>query len=364
MTTEAEKPTILDAVNAALEPLVEKEPDPVTPDPDADAPVADEAAGDEPVADEAAGDAPEGDEPAETPEQKTAREAAEAEALANETPEQKTTREAAEAAAKKPSDPVNDPIPATVAPRTKERITSLIGTVKELQPFKERYEEVMGHITSTGANAEEFATMLSYMRLIHSDNIEDRRTAFNMLSAELKGLAALVGEVIPGDDPLEGHPDLQNAVTAQSMSKEHATELAQARSRAKAATAAGETTAAQQRTAQEFETARVAGVKDLNDLEGEMRKTDPQYEAKKAIILPALRPVFAQIHPSRWKATWIEAYKSVKVAAPRAPATTPANGGTKPGNQPLRPNKQPAGGGAVSQPKSMLEAISASLKTG
>lgn len=362
MTNEAEKPTILDAVNAALDPLIEKEPEPVTPDPDADAPEGDEPAGDAPAGGKTPGDASEGGEPAETPEQKTARETAEAEARANETSEQKTARETAEAAAKKPLDPVNDPIPATVAPRTKERITSLIGTVKELQPFKERYEEVMGHITNTGASPEEFATMLSYMRLIHSDKIEDRRVAYKMIEAELKGLAPHIGEVLPGEDPLAGYPDLQNAVAAQSITQEHANEIAKYRSHTKANDAAGEQTVAQQRAAQEFETAKQAGIKDLNDWEIETRKADTQYEQKKALILPALKPVLAQLHPSRWKAAWAEAYKNVKVAAPVARPAAPANGG-KPAAQPLRPNKQPASGGAVAQPKSLLEAVNASLKT-
>lgn len=350
--TEETKPTILDAVNAALDPLIEK-PEPVVLDPDADAPETETPETETPVEGEALADGetlPEN----ETPEQKTAREAAAA-AVEGETPEQKTAREAA--VAKKPLDPVNDPIPATVAERTRERMTSLIGMVKELTPAKTQLDELITTITSTGASADEFATMLGYMRAVHSPNIEDRRQAYQLILSELRGLAPLIGEVIPGEDPLAGHQDLADAVAAQSLSAAHAAEIAKARNSTKATTTAGQAQTTAQQEAQAFETARLTGVADLNALEVSLKASDPDYARKREILIPALQPVFNQLHPSRWKAAFTDAYKNMKIA-PLPRAVVPS---TKPGQQPMRANKTPAGEGAK-KPSTMLEAMTAGLE--
>jgi hypothetical protein len=354
--TEETKPTILDAVNAALDPLIEKPAE--TPEPD-ETPEPESPESETPESG-AAGDV-EGEQPPEdeTPEQKTAREAAAATTKApeGETPEEKTAREAAANAAKKPLDPVNDPIPATVAERTRERMTSLIGMVKELTPVKAQFDELITTITSTGASADEFSTMLGYMRAVHSNNIEDRRQAYQLILSELRGLAPLIGEVIPGEDPLAGHQDLANAVAAQSLSQEHATEIAKARNSSKATTTAVQAQTTTQQAAQAFETARLAGVADLNTLEVTLKASDPEYARKREILVQALEPSFKQLHPSLWKTTFENAYKNLKVAAaPRAIVPS-----IKPGQQPMRANKTPAGEGAK-KPSTMLEAMTASLE--
>ena len=82
--------------------------------------------------------------------------------------------------------------------------------------------------------------------------------------------------------------------------------------------------------------------------------SDPQYAQKKALLVPALKPIMSQIPWSQKKDKFLEAYRALQLPSAAArPATA------TPKNQPMRP-KNPAGGQAKA-PSSMLEAISGAL---
>lgn len=347
--TEEAKPTMMDAVNAALDPVTEKPAElpetekPEVETPEIETPVEGADGGADPA--KAAPDG--GADPAKA-------------APEGETPEQKTAREAVEAAAKKPLDPVNDPIPPTVAPRTKERIVALIDKVKALTTAETQRDELVDTITSTGVSAENFAQTLTFLRLFNSDNIEDKRRAYDFMLKELQALAPHVGEVLPGADPLAGHQDLLDAVAAHSITQKYAEEIALSRSRAGARTAATEQQTATQREAAAYETARLSGVDELNQLEVTLRTADPAaYDAKRPALIAALGPFMVELHPSKWKAAFEKAFKAMPMpaaaAAPVVPAAKPGNG-----QQPMRANKAPAGDGQK-QVTTMLGAVNAAV---
>jgi len=330
--------TMIEAINEGLEAVAAPPETPAPPEAEKEEEAeAGEAAA--AAAGEGEGDTGGDEKPPQTEEEKAAAETAAAAAEAAKPP--------------KALDPINDPIPTTVSERTRERITSLVNMVKERDAQVAQGQELFTAITSTGANADEVAAMLGYMRAIHSPNIEDRRQAYSMLMAEIKALAPLVGEVLPGQDPLEGHQDLIDAVAANSISQQHAEELAKARARETARTTNVQQLTAAEQSAQQAETARLQGVADLNALEATL-KSDPLYAQKYAILVPTLKPIFATLPPAQWKAAFQQAYNNLTVA-PVAPVTP-----KPPVQQPMRANKQPSGATAK-QPTTMLEAISAGL---
>lgn len=295
----------------------------------------------------------------ETPEQKTEREAAEA-AKAAETPEQKTAREAKEAAdAAKKLDPVNDPIPPTAAVRTRERIQTLANMVKERDTRLEENTKLFQEIASTGVSPDNFAQVLTTLRLFNSPNIDDKRQAMVFLQAQVAGLAKDVGEVLPGQDALEGHDDLKAAITAGTITQPHADEIAKARNRAAAGTQqTTQVQQAQEAQAQQLEQERTNARSALNAIGATLSTLDPDYATKAPLIIAKLGPVFANTHPSKWVQLFQDEYKTMaKPAAAAVVPTTPA----KPAGQPLRPNKQPAGGGGAPASKSMAEALEAGL---
>jgi hypothetical protein len=360
---------MLEAVSAAVDehtvPLTP--PEEINP-PDDELEQDDPPAGDPPsetAEEKTAREAAEAAAAAETDEEKTAREAAEAAAAAAETPEAKATREAAEAAAAaakaKPADPVNDPIPSTVSTRTRERITALVKEVKDRDARIEENTRLFQEIANTGVSPDNFAQTLTVLRLFNSPNLDDKRQAFKFLQAQVAELAGIVGEVLPGADPLEGHDDLKQALESQSITREHAVELAQSRARAAAIEAAGtRSTQTQEQQAAQLRQAGDVARAALNSVGAALKAYDEDtYNRIAPVVIAKLKPVFATLHPSQWVEKFNKEYADAVKSARNIPATPRPNGDT-PAGQPMRANRQPAGGGQK-QPTSMLEAMELGL---
>lgn len=291
---------------------------------------------------------------AETPEEKAAREKADAEAVARkaETPEQKTEREKkeAEAAAKKPDD-VNDPIPDGTNPRTAERIKSLIGTVKELQEQGQAHQQMFDHVRSTGASPEEFSSMLGYMRGVRSNDPKVWEVAYGVLQAEMKALSIKMGRPVPEVNLLrdQANADLVTEIQEGKLTPQRAHEIALHRETQKHQIQVRQ----QQTTSQTAETQKQAAVQEWNALQHELVTRDGQvtFDAKADI----LESFVTQSTPTQWKA----AYDKLKLPAVAAPAPVVE---AAPKTMPQRP-KSPSGtgGGARPEPKTALDAISQAL---
>lgn len=255
----------------------------------------------------------------------------------------------------KAADPVNDPIPSQVSERTRERMTSLITMVKEKEVEAKLGRELFSDIESAGMSAEELGTMLSYSKLIHSDNIEDHRKAFNFLQSELRGLALRLGETNVGLDFLTDYPDLREQVDSGAITEAAARELALSRERSKVTE---QSQARATETAEQAAAAHNAGNVALTDLGRTLQLADPLYAQKMVTLGPELKTALEKIHPSKWVEHVRKAYFEYKapVAAPVVAPVVPVG----PKGEPLRPNKQPSGDGAK-QPTSAREAMDAAL---
>jgi hypothetical protein len=267
-----------------------------------------------------------------------------------------TPEEKAAAAAAKPKDPVNDPLPNALKKETKERMESLIGTVKAVTGERDKVvaeqKEFMSHIEATGATPEQYSQSLQIMGMLNSGEPVKVKQAIAALQQIIQANARVVGEPIAGVDMLSGHADLQEGVADGSISQQHAEELAAARERNKHQQTQG---AHQQQTQQREQQWRQEVQQGKNELTalGQRLSADPQFAAKRAILVPALQATFAKSHPSTWAASFEAAYNNLKLAAPARPKTV------VPTNQPLR--AKAGAGGAVKQPGSMREALDMGL---
>lgn len=260
-----------------------------------------------------------------------------------------------------PKDPVNDPLPPNLKEATRERMTALIGKVKEISTerdnFKGQYNEILGYINDTGATPAQYSEALSYLSMVNSGDPAQLEKALAVMQKEVSVLARVLGKPVAGVDMLQDHPDLLEQVKLGGISEPHAQELAGARERAKMQASLTTTQAAQARTVEQETAIKKQGITDLNALETTLKAADPNYASKRAILIEMLKPVFKQIDPRQWAATFQAAY--TKLPAPQAAAAT--NGAGKPApkgvppNQPLRANN-PAGGQQPA-PKSLLESI-------
>ena len=266
-----------------------------------------------------------------------------------------------EAAAAKPADALNDPIPKDLAPKTQERIRTLIKTAKEVTAERDAvrndFDFMVQGVQSTGATPQQYGETLSWLALFNSNDPTQQEKALELVETVADRLATMLGKERNVSDILSAHPDLKEAVAKNQVTLKHAKELATMRNQNKfkqeISTAAQNEQTREQQAAQELQTARTS----LNTLENNLKATDPQYEAKKAQIVPILKPLFKAIPPSNWAAAFQEAYKNARVAAPAPRSATPR----VPNNQPLRGGKNPAGGAAAG-PTSALDAMSAALE--
>lgn len=398
--------TLADAINSALEEVTPHgdEDTTVTPDEDVVAPEGDDApAGDQDddgAGDDAGEDGADGEggdaDGAEPPQQTSAELAAEADKLgiskhradgsfkskaelaaevsaakagAGKDGQQPTGKDQAKkpAEVKKP-DPVNDPIDKTLKPATQERIRTLIGMAKEADGRAEKavqdFNYLVQGVQATGASPEQYGETLSWLALFNSSKHEDQVKALELIEITADRLATMLGVERQVSDPLKQHPDLQQAIQAGKITREFAQEMARNRNqgqlRTQLTTAATEAEQRAAEAAKEVTDAKAG----LNDLENQLRQTDPLYEQKKEAILPTLKALFPSIRPSMWKDAFSKAYREVKLQV--GVARTPMK--KVPNNQPMRAGRTPGGGGggnmtpaAGEGPKSALDAVNAAL---
>jgi len=263
----------------------------------------------------------------------------------------------------KPKDPINDPLPNALKKETKERIQTLVSLVKEntskLEQVTRTRDEICTAITETRATPEQYGQALSYLRKVNSPDRSDREEALAFMQQEVAALARMLGKPVPGVNMLEGHSDLIEEVSTGRLSPERAQEIAASRHAASFERERGAINHQRTQQEQQQNQVRAAGVRDLNTLEAQLRAADPvTYAAKRKVLIESLKPVFVQIHPSQWAATFKRAYDALPAPArvvpppPSRPGATPASGG---GNTPLRASN-PAGA-ARPAPSSLLDAI-------
>ena len=314
---------------------------------------------------------PEGEEPVETPIEEPSPEPPQAEADEDsptdavdaltrgmEKPEPKKKKEP-EAAKPEPEpepepelDPLNDPIPAELKGKTRERMEKLIERAKEkddeVVKYRTQHDELLNAVSSTGTDPDEFAQTLDYLRLAHSTNPTERKEALKMIRQAASALALELGED-PGEgdfDPLANFPDLKEAHDVGDITRKHALELVQGRIEKDRAEQAGAKSDGQNVTLQ--------GKESLNELGRFLVNRDGPavYQAKSEVVLQTIRPILSSVHPSKWRETFQAAYENLKLpesaAKPRAP-------------QPIIQQKAPAGTN-VGQPKSALDALNAGIE--
>jgi len=258
-------------------------------------------------------------------------------------------------------------VPEGLSDRGRERFQTLVENHKEISSQLEASEkartEFVDLIRDTGAESEEFAEALEFLRLTNSDNPADLKTALEMVENQRERLATALGMPVPGLDPLSNFPDLQEAVDTGEITQHYAEQLAMNRKRqAQQETmsqqqqqrrAKQETQQAQER--EYMETANgVAGM--LNQLEAEWSKTDLHFDKKKPLLVKRIENIVNTVPPNRWLDSIKGAYEEITEAMK---LTMPADGGGRRRQRPL--SSGPTGGSGGGTPNSAREAVDQAL---
>jgi hypothetical protein len=263
---------------------------------------------------------------------------------------------------KKP-DALNDPIPKDLKKDTQDRIRTLIDTNKETAAQRDKvaqdFDYMIEGIKATGTTPEQYGELLQFMAAFNSKDPATQEKALEMIENVADRLATLLGKERTPSDILANHKDLQEAVAKGQVTPQYAKEIARTRN-GQAFRTEIETSQNQRQTQEQAQQQELAGGRQsLNELEQSLKATDPQYDAKRAALVPILQPLFKTIPPSQWRTHFEQAYKNLRMPAAAAPARKPI------GRQPMR-----AGGSAQASGKggdlktgagSMLDAVNEAL---
>jgi len=264
--------------------------------------------------------------------------------------------------AKKP-DALNDAIPKDLKKETQDRIRTLIDTNKDTTAKFEKatqdFDYLIGGIQATGTTPEQYGELLTFMSAFNSKDPAQQERALEMIEGVADRLATLLGKERTTSDVLTKYPDLQAAVAKGQVTPQYAKEIARTRAgqafRTELETSQGQKAEQARAQTQELNTART----DLDTLENSLKATDPQYDAKRAALVPILQPIFKTIPPAQWKGAFEQAYKNLRLpsvaarAAPKVPVRQPMRAGG---------NASATGGGALKKDAgSMLDAVNEAL---
>ncbi len=238
---------------------------------------------------------------------------------------------------------------------------TLVETAKSLTAQRDEasnnFNVFVQGLQSQGVSPEQYGETLTYLGLFNramSGDVKAGEEALQVIAEHAERLATFLGKDLNLGDPLAKHADLKDAVQKGQITLQHARELARHRNQGAFRGQITEQARQTQQTTQQQQQVLLKARGELTALESTLRSQDPNYEAKKAILVPMLQKVFPAVSPAEWPQRFRDAYQALpnSLLAPRRPAV--------PKNQPLRGGKQPAGG-QTKAPGSMLDAINGAL---
>lgn len=230
--------------------------------------------------------------------------------------------------------------------------------VPALQEKALQYDQMLQHITATGATPQQFQSALSYLNIVNNGSPEQLAQMRETLLREIDWIDGKIGAK---GDVLAQHADLKDAVENGEISREYAVEIARQRSLKQAQQQyVTQQTESQQRQQQERDAAVRAARDQLNSLGQRLQASDPHYAQRVQQAMQAFKQRMESIPPAQWATEFLLDYQAVQMAPPAA-AAAPASQGRPPiTSVPLRSQ----GAGAMGrQPASMEEAMMLGLQS-
>lgn len=214
------------------------------------------------------------------------------------------------------------------------------------------WDEQMANIAAT---PEQFGQAMGYIAAVNSGDVTALTKAREFLAGELAWLDGQLGITPAGKDPLEGHPDLQEKVRTGAMDKADAEAWANDRNTRNARTKLEERTRTQ---AEELEAQRAelnTGVNELKTLGATLKAKDGAevFEAKMAMITPALTLMQSRSKPSEWAGLARELYDKAVYRAKTVDTPKPPRVGIQPNRQTVAASA----GQVVRQPTDAMDAF-------
>ncbi|HET9680318.1 MAG TPA: hypothetical protein VFP95_07150 [Gammaproteobacteria bacterium] len=229
---------------------------------------------------------------------------------------------------------------------------------QENREYRERVESSEAEVTQwrsiiqdVGAEPDEVAQTMQYLKLLKKGGREEMETALQMLDEQRTLLAKELGVDAPGVDVLADYPDLKQKVDDMALDRETALEVAKARRVEQSQQQKRQQTEMTAREQQQQQQVVAQAAQSLNTLGERLKASDPDFARKMEVLKKKTIPYLQQnVPPQQWAQAFEVAYESLGQVAPSVPNKRP---------QPLR---QPGvSGGSQVQPASMDDVIGQAL---
>lgn len=240
--------------------------------------------------------------------------------------------------------------------KTRARFHELSEQAKKAEEYKavlDQQEQVFATMENLGVTPDQFSQAIGLIGFINSNEPGKLEMAYEALTKEVELLARKLGKPAPGYDPVADEPELLDKVKRGELDQTDAQELARLR---RQNTLLAERTQREQTVAVQQAEAR-ACAESLNQLEAQLRSSDPLYETKKSILMPLLQVQMGSIPYADRPAVFLRAYQNIQLPAMVAPSGAPQVTRPDPAN-----TARPKSGAGAPVPTSTLEAIDLALK--
>jgi hypothetical protein len=233
----------------------------------------------------------------------------------------------------------------------------------DVKPLAERWNKVYTYCQTHNVDADAFAQGMAMIAGTRSADVAVMTKTLEGLEWEADRLRQKLGIGGGSYDPLKepANADLARAVENEEMTPQWAQQQARARAELTHRTTLEKNQQQTQQEQQALNTERTQAITDLDAIEAEYKGIDPQYEAKSALLVPMLQPIFARLAPKDWPAAFRQAYQEFRLpAGPTAAHVPPSTPPAPLRSQPLRPGAHPAN--QVKEVKTELDALEEGLR--
>jgi len=199
-----------------------------------------------------------------------------------------------------------------------EQAEAFKAQVEEWKPQAEAFQNFRSHMQQIGMTPEQFGTATALVEAFNSNDPAKLAACEAELENQLAQIRQKLG--VTGDI-LAAHPDLLQAVE-DGTDRKLAEEIARNRTLASKTNEFQQHRQTQEETSKaDFESAVRSAVSDLDALGVELQ-TDPHYQHKVGIAMPAFLKVRDSLHPSKWEAAFLREFHKVQPPKPKPAVTT------------------------------------------
>lgn len=251
-------------------------------------------------------------------------------------------------------------VPPGLSPKGQNRFQALASMIRERDAKLDEFEATKAQVQEQAEIVKGFNVVFEEskcqpqqfelaMGFIGAVNRGDFATAEKVLADQVRLLSLATGRDIGAPDPLADFPDLLEAVEAQQATRQHALEIARARTQERAQAGQRKQVEASQAAQAKMQTAIQQGSQAVQAWVTKMAAGDIDWPAKEQRLAAEIDWIAENVHPSQWVAHLERFAKMIVLPQQQTQNTT-------------RPLRASAGASASkARPQNMQEAIDTAL---